>query len=244
LTTVNAAEIAKFAAIADEWWNPQGKFKPLHKFNPERIRFVRDRAAAHFGLDPSLPRPFAGLRLLDIGCGGGLIAEPMARLGFDVTGIDAAERNIAVARLHAERNNLPIVYECATPELLGARGLRCDVVLALEVIEHVDDVDMFLGAACQLVAPGGLLIAATLNRTLKSLALAKIGAEYILRWLPAGTHDWRHFVRPSELASGLRRSGLDVREIAGVSYDLLKDQWKLSRDLDVNYIALATKPAA
>ncbi|MDX2142303.1 MAG: bifunctional 2-polyprenyl-6-hydroxyphenol methylase/3-demethylubiquinol 3-O-methyltransferase UbiG [Rhodospirillaceae bacterium] len=243
-TTANAAEIAKFAAIADEWWNPQGKFKPLHKFNPERIRFVRDRAAAHFGVDPSRPEPFAGLKLLDIGCGGGLIAEPMARMGFAVTGIDAAEKNVAVARLHAERNNLPITYDCATPELLSARGRRYDVVLALEVIEHVDDIEIFLAAAGELVTPGGLLIAATLNRTLKSLALAKIGAEYVLRWLPVGTHDWRHFVRPSELAAGLRRSGLDVREISGVSYDLFKDQWKLSRDLDVNYIAMATKPAA
>jgi 2-polyprenyl-6-hydroxyphenyl methylase/3-demethylubiquinone-9 3-methyltransferase len=242
-TTANADEVAKFAAIADEWWNPQGKFKPLHKFNPERIRFVRDRVAAHFGRDAFRPDAFSGLSLIDIGCGGGLIAEPMARLGFDVTGIDAAEKNVAVAALHAQRHGLPIVYECATPELLSQRRRRFEVVLALEVIEHVADVDLFLASAAALVAPGGLLIAATLNRTLKSMALAKIGAEYILRWLPAGTHDWRRFVRPSELAAGLRRAGLEVREIAGVSYDVFKDQWKLSRDLDVNYIALATKAA-
>ncbi len=240
-STAAPEEIAKFSAMADTWWDPSGDFQPLHKFNPSRIRFVRDRMAAHFGRDPSSPQPFAGLKLIDIGCGGGLIAEPMARLGFDVTGIDAAEKNIGVARVHAARSELGITYEVATPEEIITRGQRYDVVLALEVVEHVTDVEAFLQAAAGLVAPGGALIAATLNRTLKSLATAKIGAEYILRWLPPGTHDWRKFVKPSELTAGLRHGGLSVTELAGMSYDLFTDTWRTSKDLDVNYMALAVK---
>jgi 2-polyprenyl-6-hydroxyphenyl methylase/3-demethylubiquinone-9 3-methyltransferase len=240
-STASPEEIAKFSAMADTWWDPSGDFQPLHKFNPSRIRFVRDRMAAHFGRDPNAPQPFAGLKLIDIGCGGGLIAEPMARLGFDVTGIDAAEKNIGVARVHAERSELDIQYEVATPETLIERGQHYDVVLALEVVEHVTDVEAFLKAAAALVAPGGALIAATLNRTLKSLATAKIGAEYILRWLPPGTHDWRKFVKPSELTASLRHGGLAVTELAGMSYDLLTDTWRASKDLNVNYMALAVK---
>ncbi len=240
-STASADEIAKFTAMADSWWDPNGAFQPLHKFNPSRIRFVRDRLAAHFGREPLAPATFKGLSLLDIGCGGGLIAEPMARLGFTVTGIDAAEKNIGVAQVHAGRSALDIAYECTTPETLLERGTRYDVVLALEVVEHVDDVDVFLNAAAQLVKPGGALIAATLNRTLKALALAKIGAEYILRWVPAGTHDWRKFVRPSELTAGLRHGALAVTELAGMSYDLLKDDWRISKDLDVNYMVMAVK---
>ena len=237
-STAAPEEIAKFSAMADTWWDPSGDFQPLHKFNPSRIRFVRDRMAAHFGRDPAAPTPFAGLTLIDIGCGGGLIAEPMARLGFNVTGIDAAEKNIGVARVHAARSELDIAYDVATPEDVTQ---RYDVVLALEVVEHVTDVEVFLKAAANLVAPGGALIAATLNRTLKSLATAKIGAEYILRWLPPGTHDWRKFVKPSELTAGLRHGGLTVTELAGMSYDLFTDTWKASKDLDVNYMALAVK---
>lgn len=243
-TTALADEVAKFSAIADEWWDPSGKFKPLHKFNPERIRFIRDRMALHFERDLSQDKPFTGLKLLDIGCGGGLIAEPMARLGFQVTGLDAAERNIGVAQLHATRSNLDIHYQCARPEQLTTLPTRYNVVLALEVVEHVADVDAFLSAAGQLLAPGGALIAATLNRTMKSLALAKVGAEYILRWLPPGTHDWRKFVKPSELAAGLRSSGLMVQELKGLSYDLFKDRWVTGDDLDVNYMILATRPAS
>jgi len=227
--------------MADTWWDPSGAFKPLHKFNPARLAFIRDRLAAHFGRNTPAPEPFKGLSLIDIGCGGGLIAEPMARLGFAVTGIDAAEKNVGVARVHAERMGLDITYDTATPEQLIAEDRRFDVVLALEVVEHVADVEAFLSAASALVKPGGVLIAATMNRTLKALALAKIGAEYILRWLPAGTHDWRKFMRPSELAAGLRRGGLDVKDITGLSYDLFTDTWKQSRDLDVNYMILATK---
>ena len=239
-STASPDEIAKFSAMADSWWDPSGAFQPLHKFNPARIRFVRDRLAAHFGRD-ALDQPGKGLTLLDIGCGGGLIAEPMARLGFTVTGIDAAEKNIGVARLHAERSALDITYENAGPEDLLTRGAKYNVVLALEVVEHVVDVDVFLKAAADLVAPGGVLIAATLNRTLKALALAKIGAEYILRWVPAGTHDWKKFVKPSELTRALRHGGLTVTELAGMSYDVLNDSWRASKDLDVNYLVMATK---
>ncbi len=240
-STADQGEIAKFSAMADSWWDPAGAFRPLHKFNPSRIRFVRDRAAAHFGRDALATPPFGGLSLIDIGCGGGLIAEPMARLGFGVTGIDASEKNIGVARLHAARSNLDISYDNATPEELLNRGTRYDVVLALEVVEHVTDVDAFLKAAAELVAPGGVLIAATLNRTLKALALAKIGAEYVLRWLPPGTHDWRKFVRPSEMSTALRHGGLTVTELAGMSYDVFTDSWRLSKDLGVNYLAMAVK---
>jgi len=241
VSTASPEEIAKFSAMADTWWDPSGDFQPLHKFNPSRIRFIRDRMAAHFGREIGVPTPFKGLSLIDIGCGGGLIAEPMARLGFTVTGIDAAEKNVGVARVHAERSELDITYEVATPEELTARGKTYDVVLALEVVEHVTDVDAFLKAAAELLAPGGALIAATLNRTLKSLVTAKIGAEYILRWLPPGTHDWRKFVRPSELTASLRLGGLTVTELAGMSYDLFTDTWRASKDLDVNYMALAVR---
>lgn len=234
-------EVAKFAALADEWWDPAGSFRPLHKFNPARIRYVRDRLAAHFGRDALGPKPFAGLSLIDIGCGGGLISEPMARLGFTVTGADASEENVGVARVHAERSDLPIIYECALVEDLVQRPKRYDVVLCLEVVEHVADVQAFLKAAAELVAPGGALIAATLNRTLKALTLAKFGAEYILRWVPAGTHDWRMFVRPSELTRGLRSGGLLVNELAGMSYDVLTDSWRVSKDLDINYVVMAQR---
>ena len=240
-TTALPDEVAKFSAIADEWWDPQGKFKPLHKFNPERIRYVRDRVAAHFSRPLSGPAPFTGLSLLDVGCGGGLIAEPLARLGFKVTGIDASERNIGVAKVHAAKSALNINYDCKTPEQLLDIAHHFDVVLALEVVEHVADVNAFLNATGQLVAPGGTLIAATLNRTLKSLALAKIGAEYVLRWLPVGTHDWRKFVKPSELAAGLRGAGLSVQDMKGMTYDLLRDRWVMTDDVDVNYMILATR---
>jgi 2-polyprenyl-6-hydroxyphenyl methylase/3-demethylubiquinone-9 3-methyltransferase len=240
-TTALPDEVAKFSAIADEWWDPQGKFKPLHKFNPERIRYVRDSVAVRFSRTLTGPAPFNGLNLLDVGCGGGLIAEPLARLGFNVTGIDASEKNIGVAKLHAESSGLKIDYDCKTPEQLLDIDKRFDVVLALEVVEHVADVNAFLSAAGQLVAPGGTLIAATLNRTLKSLAMAKIGAEYVLRWLPIGTHDWRKFVKPSELAAGLRVAGLSVQEMKGMTYDVFRDRWVLSDDVDVNYMMLATR---
>jgi 2-polyprenyl-6-hydroxyphenyl methylase / 3-demethylubiquinone-9 3-methyltransferase len=239
--SIDPAETAKFAAMAEAWWDPQGKFRPLHKFNPTRIAFIRDRVAARHGCDPLAPRPLADLRLLDIGCGGGLLAEPMARLGARVTGIDAVERNIAIARLHAEQAGLAIDYRTATPEELVEDGARFDVILNMEVVEHVADRASFLAACCALLADDGLMVIATLNRTPKAFALAVVGAEYVLGWLPRGTHDWRKFVRPSELAAGLRPHGLEFAELTGVSYNPLMDKWSLSRDLDVNYMAVARR---
>ncbi len=240
-TTANPDELAKFEAMADSWWDPVGKFKPLHKFNPARIAWVRDAAARHFNRDATAERPFEGLTLLDVGCGGGLLSEPFARLGFKVTGLDAAAKNIAVASLHAERSGLDIDYRCQLVEDLAQTGERFDVVMTMEVVEHVADVDLFLRAAAHLVTPGGMLVGATLNRTLKSLALAKIGAEYVLRWLPRGTHDWRKFVKPSEFAEALRAGGLRVEDLKGMSFDPLMDEWHLSDDLSVNYMLRAVK---
>ena len=241
-TTASPEEIAKFSALADSWWDPSGAFRPLHKFNPARIAFIRDRLLAHFGRDPNAAQPFAGLKILDIGCGGGLVAEPMARLGFSVTAIDASEENIGTARVHAERSGLVIDYRATMPEDLT--GESFDAVLALEVIEHVADVDAFWRATASMVKPGGALIAATLNRTMKSLALGKIGAEYVLRWVPAGTHDWRKFVRPSEMVRALRTQGLQTATLAGISYNVFLDRWEVTHDLGVNYMAYATKPNA
>ncbi|OFX12372.1 MAG: bifunctional 3-demethylubiquinol 3-O-methyltransferase/2-polyprenyl-6-hydroxyphenol methylase [Alphaproteobacteria bacterium RIFOXYD12_FULL_60_8] len=240
-STIHPEELAKFTAMADAWWDPEGDFKPLHKFNPARIRYIRDALAAHFGRDATQEHPFAGLSLLDIGCGGGLLSEPMARMGFAVTGIDAGEKNVRIAANHAKRSGLSIHYREATPESLQE---TFDVVLNMEVVEHVADPDLFLKSACACLKPGGLMVAATMNRTFKALALAKFGAEYILRWLPPGTHDWRKFLKPSELAGGLRAGGLEVREIKGMSYNPLADQWSVSDDLDVNYVMLAERKAA
>ncbi len=240
-STATASEIAKFTALADQWWDPEGPFRPLHKFNPARVRLIRDRLAEHFARPSGGAAPFSGLSLLDIGCGGGLVSEPMSRLGFAVTGIDPGAENVGVARVHAERLGLPIAYETAGPEGLAGRGLSFDAVLAMEVVEHVDDVPAFFRSAAALLAPGGMLIAATLNRTLKSLALAKLGAEYVLRWVPAGTHDWRKFVRPHELAAHLRGAGLSLTALTGLSYDLFADRWKESGDIDINYFAIAVK---
>ncbi|WP_119461300.1 bifunctional 2-polyprenyl-6-hydroxyphenol methylase/3-demethylubiquinol 3-O-methyltransferase UbiG [Rhodospirillaceae bacterium SYSU D60014] len=238
--SVDPAEIAKFTAMAEAWWDPRGKFRPLHKFNPTRIAFIRDRVAARFGRDSLAGRPFEGLRLLDVGCGGGLLAEPMARLGAQVTGLDAAARNIAIARSHAAQSGLDIDYRCDTVEALATEGTRFDVVLNMEVVEHVADLRAFLSSCCELLKPNGVMIVATLNRTPKAFALAVVGAEYVLRWLPRGTHDWRKFVRPSELAAALRPSGVDIVEMTGVSYNPLSDRWSLSKDLDVNYMIVAT----
>lgn len=237
--TVDPVEIARFAAMADEWWDPNGKFRPLHRLNPVRLGFIRARAIARFGRDPEARQPLAGLGLVDVGCGGGLLCEPMARLGARVVGIDAGERNIGVARAHAAESGLDIDYRAVTAEALDEAGERFDIVLNMEVVEHVADLDAFLEASAHLLAPGGMMIVATLNRTLKSFALAKIGAEYVLRWLPRGTHDWSRFVRPSELASGLRRADVVVAEMTGIAYNPLQDAWSLSRDLSVNYMAVA-----
>jgi 2-polyprenyl-6-hydroxyphenyl methylase/3-demethylubiquinone-9 3-methyltransferase len=235
--SVDPAEIAKFSAMAQAWWDPAGKFAPLHRLNPARLTYVRDSCAARFSRDTKAARPLSGLSLVDIGCGGGLLCEPLTRLGAKVTGIDAGERNIAIARNHAEESELDIDYRLASAEALAEAGERFDVVLSMEVVEHVADPPGFMAACAALVAPGGLLIVATLNRTAKSFAFAIVGAEYLLRWLPRGTHDWRRFLRPSELAGMVRPHGLDLSEAMGVIYSPLADSWRLSAsDLDVNYM--------
>ncbi len=240
-TTIDPAEVAQFAAIADEWWDPKGKFKPLHKFNPTRLAYLRTRLGAHFGKDPADTRPFAGLRLLDIGCGGGLLTEPMARLGAEVVGADAAEQNVKVAAVHAAQSGLAVDYRHTTAEDLANAGERFDIVLNMEVVEHVADINLFMAACASMVKPGGAMVTATINRTLKAFALAIVGAEYVLGWVPRGTHHYDKFVRPSELAHALRPTGLDITEYTGVSYNPLGDEWRLGKDLDVNYMAFATR---
>lgn len=241
-TTIDADEIDKFSAIADEWWDPFGKFRPLHKFNPVRLAYIRDAACAQFGRDRRDKAPLAGLRLLDIGCGGGLVAEPMARLGAKVTAIDAAERNIKTALAHARTHNLDIDYRCATAEDLVAADMPAfDIVLNLEVVEHVADVDLFLRSTAELVKPGGILVMATINRTLKAFALAKVGAEYVLGWLPRGTHDPRKFVQPDEAREALSAGGLTITASAGVSYNPFMDIWRVTEDTSVNYMLTAIR---
>lgn len=241
-SSVDEAEIARFSAMAAEWWDPEGKFRPLHKFNPVRIGFIRDHLAGHFGRDSKSPQPLKGLRLLDIGCGGGLLCEPMARLGANVTGADASKENIATASLHAEAGGLSIDYRATTAEALAEAGEQFDAILNMEVIEHVANRDAFIASCAAMLKPNGLMVLATLNRTLKALGLAVIGAEYILGWLPRGTHDWSKFVTPAELQDAVEKSGLIFEETAGVTYNPLADRWSLSTDMGVNYMAIARKP--
>ena len=240
-TTIDPQEIERFATQANAWWDPEGSFRPLHRLNPIRLGFIRQHLAAHFGRGAPSLRPFEGLTLLDIGCGGGLVAEPMARLGFAVTAIDADLEAITVARMHAEATGLSIDYRVATAESMAGTVQQFDALLALEVIEHVADLSVFLGSVGSLVRQGGVFIGATLNRTGLSFASAVIGAEYLLGWLPRGTHDWRKFIRPSELVLGLRRNGLSPTELTGVSYDWIRGEWSLSRDLEVNYMVMAVQ---
>lgn len=240
--SVDSEEIEKFSLMADEWWDPNGKFRPLHRFNPVRLRYIRDTAARHFLRDPFAKRPFEGLSLLDIGCGGGLLSEPMSRMGFAVTGADASAKNIRIASLHAAKMGLPVVYRCTTAEALAEAGESFDAVLNMEVVEHVADLKRYLEACAQLLRPGGLTIIATINRTLKSLALAKIGAEYVLGWVPRGTHDWSRFVAPEKLAAYLRQAGLKMCAQQGISFDPLNWDWRLSPDTDVNYMVVAERP--
>ena len=242
-TTIDAREIEHFSALAAEWWNPNGKFRPLHKFNPIRLTYIRDQVAARFGRDPRVAQPFKGLRILDIGCGGGLLCEPMAQLGATVVGADASETNIEVARLHAAEGGLDIDYRPTTAEALADAGETFDVILNMEVVEHVADVGLFIGKCGQMVRPGGLMFVATINRTLKALGLAIIGAEYVLRWLPRGTHQYRKLVRPEELEAALDMTGLTVIDRSGVIYNPLSDRWQQSKDMDVNYMLLAQKAA-
>jgi 2-polyprenyl-6-hydroxyphenyl methylase/3-demethylubiquinone-9 3-methyltransferase len=239
--SLDPAEVAKFSALAAEWWNPAGKFGVLHKFNPVRLAYIKEQATARFHRDPFERRPLSGLRLLDIGCGGGLLSEPMARLGAEVTGIDPAERNVSTASVHAEEQDLAIDYRVATAEDLV--GESFDIVLAMEVIEHVVDPAAFTRVCAALLKPGGLLFVATLNRTFKSFALAIVGAEYVLGWLPKGTHQWEKFITPGELETWLGDSGLAVLDRAGVTYSPFSDTWRKARDMDVNYMLLAGKAA-
>jgi 2-polyprenyl-6-hydroxyphenyl methylase/3-demethylubiquinone-9 3-methyltransferase len=235
-------EIDKFSALAEEWWDPSGSFRPLHRLNPTRLKFIRDHCIKHSDGDPKAAKPLSGLKILDIGCGGGLLCEPLTRLGAELTGIDPSERNITVAALHAKESGLEIDYRVTTAEDLAEEGAGFDVVLNMEVLEHVADVESFMLAAGALVAEGGLMFAATLNRTPKSFLFAIVGAEYLLRWLPRGTHDWKRFLRPSELAAYFRQADLTLREVTGVIYNPVDASWRLSRDdLDVNYMMLAEK---
>ncbi|MBB5744934.1 bifunctional 2-polyprenyl-6-hydroxyphenol methylase/3-demethylubiquinol 3-O-methyltransferase UbiG [Brevundimonas variabilis] len=240
--SIDPADVARFSAQAALWWDAKGPFAPLHKFNPTRLAFVRDQAATRFERNAQARAPFEGLTLLDIGCGGGLIAEPMCRMGFAVTAIDASAKNIGTARAHAEPQGLDIAYRAATVEQLEAENAGpFDVVLTMEVIEHVADPEAFIRSCSRLVAPGGMMVVATLNRTLKSLALAKIGAEYILRWLPAGTHDWRQFLKPDEIRKMLAAEPVTVHGPYGVAYNPLTDRWSESTDTAINFMMVATR---
>ncbi|MEO1014197.1 MAG: bifunctional 2-polyprenyl-6-hydroxyphenol methylase/3-demethylubiquinol 3-O-methyltransferase UbiG [Pseudomonadota bacterium] len=240
--TIDPAEIAKFEKIAAEWWDPLGKFKPLHKFNPVRLGYIRDMVCAHFGRDPHARTPLQELRLLDVGCGGGLVSEPMRRLGADVVGVDASELNVRIASSHARQSGLDIDYRATTVEALVAAGEPTfDAVLNLEAVEHVADVDLFLRASAKLVKPGGVMIVATINRTLRAFAIAKVGAEYILGWLPRGTHDPRKFVTPDEIEAALAPEDMAVTARAGVAYSPLSDAWRVVDDLGINYMVVAAK---
>jgi 2-polyprenyl-6-hydroxyphenyl methylase/3-demethylubiquinone-9 3-methyltransferase len=237
--SVDAGEVAGFAAVADRWWDAAGPFRPLHRLNPVRLAYIRDALVARFGRDAGAERPLDGLRIADIGCGGGLVCEPLARLGASVTGVDASLDAIEVARAHAEASGLAIEYLQATAEELATDGRRFDALTALEIVEHVADRPAFVAACCGLIRPGGLLVMSTLNRTPRAFALAIVGAEYVLRWVPRGSHRWRKFVRPAELGRDLRRAGARVADVSGLVYDPLADRWHLDRDVAVNYILAA-----
>lgn len=242
-TTIDSGEIERFSALAAEWWNPNGKFRPLHRFNPIRLAYIRDHVAARFDRDPRTPKPFENLRILDIGCGGGLLCEPMARLGAQVVGADASATNIEVARLHAAESGVKIDYRAVPAETLAEEGERFDVILNMEVVEHVADRELFIGKCAEMLKPGGVMFVATINRTLKAFGLAILGAEYVLRWLPRGTHEYGKLVRPDELEASLKAAGLVVTDRAGVVYNPLADRWRRSPDMDVNYMMLAERPA-
>ena len=234
-STINKKEIEKFSRIAEEWWDPAGKFKPLHKFNPIRISYIKEKIINSFKLENS-DKPLKKIRLLDIGCGGGLLSEPMSSLGAEVTGIDASEKNIQVAKLHAKKNNLKINYLTASPENLKI-DRKFDVILNMEIIEHVEDVDIFLKSCSSLLKKEGIMFVATINKTLKSYIFAIVGAEYVLRWLPIGTHEWEKFVKPEDLKKILMKYDLSLNKLEGMNFNIIKDEWSISRDLSVNYIA-------
>ena len=235
MTSVNKKEIDKFSKMANEWWDPEGKFKPLHKFNPTRIKYIKENIINNFKLKNKF-RPLSGINILDIGCGGGLLSEPMSRMGANVTGIDASDKNIQIAKLHAKKNKLKINYLCSSPEKLKITK-KFDVILNMEIVEHVEDIDFFLKSCSKLLKKNGLMFVATINKTLKSYIFAIVGAEYVLRWLPIGTHEWEKFVKPEDLKKILMKYDLSLNKLEGMNFNIIKDEWSISRDLSVNYIA-------
>jgi len=239
MTSVNKKEIEKFSKMAEEWWDPNGKFKPLHKFNPIRIRYIKDNIIDHFNLN-NKNKPLNKINILDIGCGGGLLSEPMSRLGADVVGIDASEKNIKIAKMHAVKNNLKIEYKTTSPEKLKTNK-KFDVILNMEIVEHVEDVNFFIKSCAKLLKKNGIMFVATLNKTLKSYVFGIIGAEYIMRWLPIGTHEWEKFVNPDDLIAISKKNNLNLQKLDGMKYNLLKDQWTISADKSVNYISIFNK---
>ena len=239
MTSVNKKEIEKFSKMAEEWWDPNGKFKPLHKFNPIRIRYIKDNIINHFNLKDK-SKPLNKINILDIGCGGGLLSEPMSRLGANVVGIDASEKNIKIAKMHATKNNLKIEYKNTSPENLKTNK-KFDVILNMEIVEHVEDINFFIKSCSKLLKKNGIMFVATLNKTLKSYIFGIIGAEYIMRWLPIGTHDWEKFVNPDDLIAISKKNNLTMQKLDGMKYNLIKDQWTLSNDKSVNYISIFNK---
>jgi 2-polyprenyl-6-hydroxyphenyl methylase/3-demethylubiquinone-9 3-methyltransferase len=241
-STVDQSEVDRFSAMAAEWWSPTGKFKPLHKFNPVRLAYIRDRVAENFGRDARAPRPLEGLRVLDIGCGGGLLSEPVARMGAEVVGADPSEKNIGIASTHAKASGVAVDYRAVTAEQLAEAGEAFDIVLNMEVVEHVADVEFFLSTCAKMVRPGGLMFIATINRTMKAAALAIFAAENVLRWLPRGTHQFEKLVRPEEIETPLVAGGMEIVTRTGVFFNPLQNQWNLSKDMDVNYMMVAKRP--
>ncbi len=239
MTSVNKKEIDKFSKMSNEWWNPEGKFKPLHKFNPIRIKYIKENIINNFKLKNKF-KPLSGINILDIGCGGGLLSEPMSRMGANVTGIDASDKNIKIARLHSKKNKLKINYLCSSPEKLKIIK-KFDVILNMEIVEHVEDIDFFLKSCSKLLKKNGLMFVATINKTLKSYIFAIVGAEYVLRWLPVGTHEWEKFVKPDDLKKILMKHDLSLNKLDGMNFNIIKDEWSISRDLSVNYIAKFVK---
>ena len=235
MTSVNKKEIDKFSKMANEWWDPDGKFKPLHKFNPTRIKYIKENIINNFNLK-NKSRPLSGINILDIGCGGGLLSEPMSIMGANVTGIDASDKNIKIAKLHSKKNKLKINYLCSSPEKLKITK-KFDVILNMEIVEHVEDIDFFLKSCSKLLKKNGLMFVATINKTLKSYVFAIVGAEYVLRWLPIGTHEWEKFVKPEDLKKILMKYDLSLNKLEGMNFNIIKDEWSISRDLSVNYIA-------
>ena len=235
MTSVNKKEIDKFSKMANEWWDPEGKFKPLHKFNPTRIKYIKENIINNFKLKNKF-KPLSGINILDIGCGGGLLSEPMSRMGANVTGIDASDKNIKIAKLHSKKNKLKINYLCSSPEKLKITK-KFDVILNMEIVEHVEDIDFFLKSCSKLLKKNGLMFVATINKTLKSYIFAIVGAEYVLRWLPIGTHEWEKFVKPEDLKKILMKYDLSLNKLEGMNFNIIKDEWSISRDLSVNYIA-------